>query len=246
MAIPDPPKPQPPKPIQGNQAISAEISAIDADLAKLKIRFEQYFLGLERRPPTDELDRIRRRVQQLKLCYTKNTALKFRTETLYQKFKSYEQLWLKTLKEIEEGTYRKDLMRLRLKNLRKAKASAPVQPSPASPAPEAQDAAEQPSSAAEPNAAGAAVKEPAQVPPPLAASPARPKTVPGSQRPASALSEARIDEIFCDYIIAKQQCRESTAGITREALARSLQAKAGGRDVKVVIKNGKAMLALVK
>ncbi|GEM_PF-1088327 len=243
MAVPQPTKLQPQTPLRGNEAISAEISAIDADLAKLKIRFEQHFLGIERKPPTDELDRIRRRVQLLKRSYTQNTALKFRMDTLYQKFLTYEQLWLKTLKEIEDGTYRKDLMRLRLKNLRKARAAAAApQPQTAPPQKEESQQAE----AEQQTAAQAAVPQtaPANNQPAPAG---RPKPSMPARPPApSVLSEARIDEIFCDYIIAKQQCRESTAGITREALARSLHARAGGHDVKVVIKNGKAMLTLVK
>ena len=194
--------PQLAKPIKSNEEISREIAAIDAELAKLRIRFDQHFLGIERKSPIADLEALGRRVRALKSAFLNNTALKFRVETLHQKFKTYEQLWLKTLKEIEEGTYRKDLMRLRLRNLRKAPAGAEAK------------------------------KEEAA-----------PKEAPS--QPATGLSEDQIDRIYSAYIMAKKRCNESTAGITREALAKSLAARAATHDVKVVIKDGRAMLRLV-
>lgn len=199
--------PQLAKPIKSNEEISREIAAIDAELAKLRIRFDQHFLGIERKSPIADLEALGRSVRALKSAFLNNTALKFRVETLHQKFKTYEQLWLKTLKEIEEGTYRKDLMRLRLRNLRKAPASADAK-------------------SAEAKKEEAAPKE--------ASSPS-----------ATGLSEAQIDRIYSAYIMAKERCHESTAGITREALAKSLAARAATHDVKVVIKDGRAMLRLV-
>lgn len=286
----------------GNAEISAEIGALDGDLAKLKIKFDQYFIGIERTAPSDELERIRRGVMALRRSTLRNSALKFRIDTLYQKFKSYEQLWTKTIREIEEGTYRKDVMRLRLQNLRKAK-SAGVEAKKAAPSREMPDFGEDeldqalddalggfmddapslggfsaetgvPSSAVQrsmtlragqpwggmpPPAQRAATPSAAGALPPQRA--ASPFAVPGIQRrttsamfpvqPAAAsrqgFSEARIDQIYKDYLSAKRQCNESTSGITREALAKSLNAKAGaGSDVRVIIRNGKAMLSLVK
>ncbi|MBQ4334461.1 MAG: hypothetical protein IJC63_03740, partial [Myxococcaceae bacterium] len=89
--------PQLAKPIKSNEEISREIAAIDAELAKLRIRFDQHFLGIERKSPIADLEALGRRVRALKSAFLNNTALKFRVETLHQKFKTYEQLWLKTL-----------------------------------------------------------------------------------------------------------------------------------------------------
>lgn len=189
---------------RGNAEIAQEIAAVDTELAKLRVRFEQHFIGIDRKSPIADLEALGRRVRALKQAFLNNTALKFRVETLHQKFKTYEQLWLKTLKEIEEGTYRKDLTRIRLRNLRKGAAAA-ARP---------QDAAEQ--------------KQPAV----------------NDSRPAG-LSDAQIDRIYDAYILAKRRCNESTAGITRDALAKSLAARCAAHDVKVVIKDGKAMLKLV-
>lgn len=192
-----------PSSARSNEEISSEIAAVDAELAKLRIRFEQHFIGLERRSPIADLEALGRRVRMLKQSFLNNTALKFRVETLHQKFKTYEQLWLKTLKEIEEGTYRKDLLRTRLRNLRKGAATAPGQE---------RGSGEQAA---------------------------------GRRDTAAFLSDAQIDRIYDAYILAKRRCNESTAGITREALAKSLAARCAAHDVKVVIKGGKAMLKLV-
>lgn len=289
----------------GNAEISAEIGALDGDLAKLKIKFDQYFIGIERTAPSDELERIRRGVMALRRSTLRNSALKFRIDTLYQKFKSYEQLWTKTIREIEEGTYRKDVMRLRLQNLRKAKSTVAEAPK-AAPSREMPDFGEDeldqalddalggfmddapslggfsaetgvssssvqrsmtlragqpwggqpsPTQRAMPSPAGSAF------PPQRPDNPFAVPGVPGIQRRSTSamfpvqptapvrqgLSEARIDQIYRDYLSAKRQCNENTSGITREALAKSLNAKAGaGNDVRVIIRNGKAMLSLVK
>ena len=65
------------------------------------------------------------------------------------------------------------------------------------------------------------------------------------------MSDVRVREIYSRYVQAKRECRESTAGITEDGLARSLRATADklraqhtGRNVDfdVVIKDGKAVL----
>ena len=68
---------------------------------------------------------------------------------------------------------------------------------------------------------------------------------PAAQSSPSKLSDEQIDRIYDAYILAKRRCNESTAGITREALSKSLAARCVAHDVKVVIKDGKAMLKLV-
>ncbi|MBI5544330.1 MAG: hypothetical protein HY901_10600 [Deltaproteobacteria bacterium] len=91
---------------------------LDEELAALRARFDQYFLGLDRKNPEKDLQDYRRRLLQLKGAFLRNTSLKFRVQSLWQKFSSYERLWLKSLREIEEGTYFRDLAKLRRRSQR--------------------------------------------------------------------------------------------------------------------------------
>src|SRR3954454_24848208 len=92
-----------------NDVLEDECVAVEADLVKLKVTYEQYFLGLERRPPTQMYEDFKKSVTRLKSQFTRATGLKFKINTLYQKFISYDRLWQRTLMEMEAGTYRRDL-----------------------------------------------------------------------------------------------------------------------------------------
>lgn len=83
-------------------------------LTALKVAYEQYFLGLERRPPTQQYEDFKKRVNRLKATFTKSTHTKFRINTLHQKFVTYERLWQRTLQEMEAGTYKRDLYKAKL------------------------------------------------------------------------------------------------------------------------------------
>jgi hypothetical protein len=101
------------------EKVAAQAEGLEKELHELKARFDQFFLGIERKNPSREADDVRSRLVNLKSAFIRNTALKFRVQSLYQKFLAYERLWQRTLKEMEEGTYRRDILRLRHKNERK-------------------------------------------------------------------------------------------------------------------------------
>jgi hypothetical protein len=75
--------------------------------------------------------------------------------------------------------------------------------------------------------------------------------------PASApksLNDQQVGAIYDAYVMAKRRCKESTKGLTRDALATSLrkqvpavmkQYKCKSVEFKVVIKKGKAVLKIV-
>src|SRR2546422_324035 len=89
------------KKIGDQGAINKEIDAIDAEIAQLRNTYEQFFLGIERRPPTEQHKDIKKRIDRIKGSFVRQTALKFRINTLHSKFLSFERLWERTKKEIE-------------------------------------------------------------------------------------------------------------------------------------------------
>ncbi len=86
-------------------------AAIEAELAELRAAYEQYFLGVERHPPNARHDALKRRMQELKGLFVRQTAVKFRIQTVSARLTTFERLWDRSLKEIEAGTYRRDLSR---------------------------------------------------------------------------------------------------------------------------------------
>ncbi|MFN7132307.1 MAG: MXAN_5187 C-terminal domain-containing protein, partial [Myxococcales bacterium] len=351
--------------------VAQEISAFEEELAALKARFEQFFLGIERINPTKDYEDFKKRLLKLKNQFHRNTAVKFRLNTLHSKFVTYERLWLKTLTDMEEGRYVRDLKKLKWKNERKKERQqkqqdapaldpevpAPGEPQAAAPPPPPKqkgvfslddleadlpeelfdagppppprttsqpsipvarttsDAAipvarttsqpaipvarttsqpaipaarttsqpaipvarttsqpampavqppPPPASAAKPPPPPPAAARPPP-PPPAAAKPPPPPPAarpppPPTQAPRAAssggggLSDDKISQIYNAYITAKRRCKESTDGITPDALARSLRQQVPklmeqhgvkSVDFKVVIKDGKAILKAV-
>lgn len=106
--------------------IQAELDELENKLERLRVRYEQFFLGIEKIPPTTlrtDVVRIMRRIEQYQI---RNTALKFRFRSMVQKFHSYSTYWNRTLREIENGTYRRHIERLQTKRDRRAERLARV------------------------------------------------------------------------------------------------------------------------
>lgn len=108
------------EPLNRKMADQSEVLAaceqIEGELAELRAAYEQYFLGLEKKPPADRHKDLKRRLQQLKQVWVRQTAAKFRVQNVQQKFSTYERLWSRTLQEIENGTYHRDVARARRKS----------------------------------------------------------------------------------------------------------------------------------
>lgn len=91
------------------ESASKECTLVEADLMELKAAYEQYFLGQERRPPAQLHADLKKRVQALRNTFVNSTPVKFRIQNLQQRVTTFERLWERSLLEMENGTYRRDL-----------------------------------------------------------------------------------------------------------------------------------------
>jgi hypothetical protein len=98
------------------EEINQKMDRLEARMAQLRNRYEQFFLGLERKPPHPERELIRKELEHFKNINITNTAVRFRYNSVWNRFLAYERMWLRTLRDIEEGRYSKDLFKLRLHN----------------------------------------------------------------------------------------------------------------------------------
>lgn len=104
------------------QKIQSEIDECTALLETLRGRFEQYFQGSERIPPDQQRKDLFRRIHHLEHQTLNNTSAKFRLQNLSQKFRSYNEYWSRTLRQIEDGTYSRHVAKAK----KIAATSAPV------------------------------------------------------------------------------------------------------------------------
>ena len=108
------PDPSERKALSGSDELLRECDAVEADLAALRARYEQFFMGLERRPPTISHKAFKRRLALLKPVFARSAVVKLRIFNLNQRLETFERLWTRTIAEIEAGTYRRDVFKARL------------------------------------------------------------------------------------------------------------------------------------
>lgn len=86
---------------------------LEAEIAELQAAYEQYFLGMERRPPTQKHTSVKKLMNELRSTFVNSTPVKFRIGNLQQRLNTFERLWERTLLEIENGTYKRDVFKAR-------------------------------------------------------------------------------------------------------------------------------------
>jgi hypothetical protein len=92
-----------------------EILLADAEvqLSRIKHLYEQWFQGIERIEPQIARKQLERTMHALRKTQPRNTALRFRFQTLIQRYTTLQTYWRRIGRQIEEGTYRRDLLRAR-------------------------------------------------------------------------------------------------------------------------------------
>ena len=92
-----------------------EIALSDAEvqLSRIKHLYEQWFQGIERIEPQIARKQLDRTIHLLRKGQPRNTALRFRFQTLIQRYTTLQTYWRRVGRQIEEGTYRRDLLRAR-------------------------------------------------------------------------------------------------------------------------------------
>ncbi len=219
--------------------------------------FDQFFLGLQKRPPTvgqAQLAGVFRKIKEEELRDW-NTQDRFRFNQIHARFVSFERVWARTMRQIEDGTYKRDKFKVAQMKKREAEAQASTEDSALSMRPVSAldpldaidvdmgsfDDDEAPARPAAPKPRPPAPK-PAPAPPPASASAG-----------AGGMSEQKLAQLHKVYIEAKRRTGEQS-NLTLDALRAQvakqvpvIQAKHGCEkvDFKVVLKDGKAMLKAI-
>jgi hypothetical protein len=89
------------------------LSDAEVQLSRIKHLYEQWFQGIERIEPQIPRKQFDRKLHELRKVKPRNTAIRFRFQTLIQRYTTLQTYWRRIARQIEEGTYRRDLLRAR-------------------------------------------------------------------------------------------------------------------------------------
>jgi hypothetical protein len=95
-----------------NAQIEHELEDLESRLERLRALYEQYFLGMEKLEPTVLRKDVDRKLWVLRREQIRNTGLRFKFQMLIQRYNTYQQYWTRVVREIENGTYRRDIIKV--------------------------------------------------------------------------------------------------------------------------------------
>lgn len=84
---------------------------LEHKVERVKILYEQYFMGIEKIEPRTARKEITRKMLEISQMNIRNTALRYRFNALNQKVGVYTTYWNRTMREIEQGTYMRSIAR---------------------------------------------------------------------------------------------------------------------------------------
>jgi hypothetical protein len=93
------------------EEVASLVEELELRLERLRILYDQYFMGLEKIPPGIAHKDVERRIYVLRREKIRNTGIRFKFQTLIQRFNTLGSYWARILREIENGTYKRDVMR---------------------------------------------------------------------------------------------------------------------------------------
>ncbi len=94
------------------------LDQLESLLDRVKVLYEQYFLGIQKQAPAHLHHDLDRKLRDLSQIQIRNTAMRYRLATVQQKFGSYNTYWRRTLRQIENGTYARNLSRIGRQSVR--------------------------------------------------------------------------------------------------------------------------------
>ena len=114
--------------------VDEELDELDHNLKRLRVEYDQYFLGIIKRPPEVLQGRVQKTIVKYANETLRKTHQKFRFNQLNSKFQIHRQQWGRTMRQIENGTYKGHLFKAKLHE--RARGVSDTTPNPFKPAAE--------------------------------------------------------------------------------------------------------------
>jgi hypothetical protein len=108
------------------------IGELEIAVDRLRSLYEQYFMGIEKIEPMVARKDVDRRIYVLRKEQIRNTALRFRFQMLLQRYNTYQTHWQRICRDIENGTYKRHILRAQRRfGVGRAAGRSPSAPPPA-------------------------------------------------------------------------------------------------------------------
>ncbi|HEY8368107.1 MAG TPA: MXAN_5187 C-terminal domain-containing protein [Thermodesulfobacteriota bacterium] len=95
--------------------IPEDIAQLERQIRELKVQYEKYFAGLEKREPLRLREEVAKLIRRYSGVTLTNTGHAFKLSQLTASFNALNAYWTRVSQQIEEGTYARDKFRLKLK-----------------------------------------------------------------------------------------------------------------------------------
>ena len=86
--------------------VDEELADLDQSIKRLRVEYDQFFLGILKRPPSVLQGRVQKVIVKYSNETLRKTHQKFRFNQLNSKYQIYRQQWGRTIRQIEAGTYK--------------------------------------------------------------------------------------------------------------------------------------------
>jgi hypothetical protein len=93
--------------------IEAELDALSNRIERVRVLYEQFFLGMEKLPPRQLHHDVVRMVHDMSHAKLRSAQQKFRLQGLIQRFNSHKSYWQRSMREWEEGKHPRQLQKVR-------------------------------------------------------------------------------------------------------------------------------------
>ena len=91
------------------EGIEARLDEMGQKLERMRGLYESFFMGIERSPPEVLRRDINRQILEMQQVTISNSSLRFRYQALTQRWVLLITYWNRTMREIEAGTFSRDL-----------------------------------------------------------------------------------------------------------------------------------------
>ena len=233
-----------------NRTLLQSLDLLEGKVSMTNNEYEMYFMGVVKRAPDDKLREITRELHEYTELNITNGRVLFKLRVLRARFNTLSLRWLRTMKQIEDGTYTKHRWLADKRDAERAKAG------PKKTSDEVRAEIKALARGEDPEAAARAVRQEKGLPEPGAGKAAPSVTPPRGPAPAPARKDTHAlgsDGLFDAYMTARRDSGEHAA-VNRVALESTLRKhveqikqKYGARDVqfKVVQEDGKAKVKAI-
>src|SRR5438067_2005187 len=80
-----------------------ELDKLEEDIRKLKNKYDQFFMGIMRTPPTFERHNLEVFIYEMGKQKMRENARRFRYNQLLSRYNQYREMWARKVREREEG-----------------------------------------------------------------------------------------------------------------------------------------------